>query len=259
MTTATQTPLLPNILAGRIALVTGGGGGIGAGIAAGLAAHGASVVVTGRTESSLREVVHRIEAGGAKAWAYTVDVSDASACADMASRIAAEVGEVSLLVNNAGVIDYASMEDPRIDDVWQRIIDTNLSGPFNMARAFLFQLKATRGSIVNVGSVAGFVSTSNTVGYSASKGGVHMLTVALARELGKDGIRVNTIAPGAINTGMSPSSSDESRRAALLRRVPLARIGEPEDLVGPVVFLASPMSAYVTGATLLVDGGYLTS
>jgi NAD(P)-dependent dehydrogenase (short-subunit alcohol dehydrogenase family) len=259
MDAATQTPMVPGILAGRIALVTGGGGGIGSGIAKGLAAHGASVVITGRTESSLQETVQRIEASGAKAWAYSVDVSDAAACVDMATRIASEVGDVSLLINNAGVIEYAAMEDPQIDAVWRRIIDTNLSGPFNMARAFLSQLKATRGAIVNIGSIAGFVSTSNTVGYSASKGGVHMLTVALAKELGKDGIRVNTIAPGAINTGMSPSSNDASRRAALLRRVPLARIGEPEDLVGPVVFLASSMSAYVTGATLLVDGGYLTS
>lgn len=259
MNVEANTSLHASTLAGRIALVTGSGSGIGAGIARGIAAHGASVIVTGRTELSLRETVRSIEEGGARAWAYTVDVSDAAQCMELAARIASEVGDISLLVNNAGVIEYASMDDPQIDAVWQRLIDTNLSGPFNMARAFLPQLKATRGSIVNVGSIAGIVSTSNTVGYSASKGGVHMLTIALARELGKDGIRVNTIAPGAINTGMSPSSTDESRHAALMRRVPLGRIGQPEDLVGPVVFLASPMSAYVTGATLLVDGGYLTS
>lgn len=256
---APQLPALANILAGRIALVTGGGSGIGAGIAQGLAAHGASVVITGRTESSLQATVRRIEEAGGKAWACTVDVVNSSVCAELAARVAADMGDVSLLVNNAGVIEYATMEDPAIDEAWQRIIDTNLSGPFNMARAFLSQLKATQGAIVNIGSIAGLVSTSNTVGYSASKGGVHMLTVALAKELGKHGIRVNTVAPGAINTGMSPSASDESRRAALLRRVPLSRIGQPEDLVGPVVFLASSMSGYVTGATLLVDGGYLTS
>lgn len=256
---APQLTSLTTILNGRIAVVTGGGSGIGAGIAKGLAAHGASVVLLGRKLEPMRSTIESIEQAGGKAWAYSADVSIARSCDDVARLIADEVGNVSLLVNNAGVIEYATMDDPNVDAAWHRIIDTNLSGPFNMAKAFLAQLKATAGSIVNIGSIAGVVSTSNTVGYSASKAGVHMLTVALAKELGKDGIRVNTVAPGAINTGMSPSSTDESRRAALLRRVPLARIGEPEDLVGPVVFLASPMSAYVTGATLLVDGGYLTS
>lgn len=259
MTNKAITAAFHHALAGRIALVTGAGSGIGSGIARGLALHGASVVITGRTESSLRETVEHIESAGGAAWAYPVDVTDFAACATVAERIAEEVGDVSILVNNAGVIEYATIDAPEIESVWRRVIDTNLSGPFNMVRALLPQLKATRGAIINIGSIAGLVSTSNTVGYSASKGGLHMLTVALAKELGKDGIRVNTIAPGAINTGMSPSSSDEARRAALIRRVPLARIGEPEDLVGPVVFLASPLAAYITGATLLVDGGYLTS
>jgi NAD(P)-dependent dehydrogenase (short-subunit alcohol dehydrogenase family) len=255
---ATTRPF-SDALAGRVVLVTGGGGGIGSGLARGLAAHGATIIITGRTAASLASTADKIRSEGGHAHAYALDVTDAAACAVLAERVSSEVGDVSLLVNNAGVIEYASIDDPEIDAVWHRIIDTNLSGPFNVARGFLRHLKDTRGAIVNIGSIAGLVSTSNTVGYSASKGGVHMLTVALAKELGQYGIRVNTIAPGAINTGMSPSASDESRRAALIRRVPLARIGEPEDLVGPVVFLASSMSAYVTGATLLVDGGYLTS
>jgi NAD(P)-dependent dehydrogenase (short-subunit alcohol dehydrogenase family) len=173
--------------------------------------------------------------------------------------VAAEVGAVSILVNNAGVIEYASVESPGVQAAWRNTIDVNLSGPFNMAMAFLAPLKATRGAIVNISSIAAYVYTSNTVGYSASKGGLAMLTVSLARELGKDGVRVNAVAPGAIDTPMSPSSSDPARMAALLRRVPLGRIGQPADLVGPVVFLASPMAAYVTGATLVADGGYLTN
>lgn len=251
--------VIQDLLKDRVAVVTGGGGGIGAGLALGLAAHGAIVVVTGRTEASLAKTVQAVRAAGGRAHAVAMDVADAASCAAAAARIAAEVGEVSILVNNAGVIEYVAVEDPAIGEAWKNTIETNLNGPFNTAMAFLAPLKATRGAIVNIGSIAGYVYTSNTVGYSASKGGVHMLTVALARELGKDGVRVNAVAPGAINTPMSPSASDEKRMANLLRRVPLGRIGQPDDLVGPVVFLASPMAAYVTGTTLRADGGYLTN
>lgn len=251
--------VIPGLLTGRLALVTGAGTGIGAGIAQGLAAHGARVVVAGRTPSSLQGTVQAIEAAGGQAHAVALDVSDPASCRAAAARVASEFGELSLLVNNAGVIEYAAIDDPAVDDAWQRIIGTNLGGPFHVARAFLEPLRATCGTIVNIGSIAGFVYTSNTVGYSASKAGVHMLTAALARELGPHGIRVNAVAPGAIATPMSPSASDAEARARLLRRVPLGRIGQPADLVGPVVFLSSPMSAYVTGATLLADGGYLTS
>lgn len=250
---------IQDLLKDRIAVVTGGGGGIGAGLAIGLAAHGATVVVTGRTEGSLDQTVAAVRAAGGRAHAVAMDVTDPASCAAAAARIAAEIGEVSILVNNAGVIEYVPVEDAAIGAAWKHTIETNLNGPFNTAMAFLAPLKATRGSIVNIGSIAATVYTGNTVGYSASKGGVHMLTVALARELGKDGVRVNTVAPGAIATPMSPSVGDETRMANLMRRVPLGRIGQPEDLVGPVAFLASPLAAYVTGATLRADGGYLTN
>lgn len=251
--------VLKDLLKGRIALVTGGGTGIGAGIALGLAAHGAGVIVTGRRDAPLRDTVGAIERAGGRAWAYQLDVSEARACRDVAARVAMDVGEVSILVNNAGVIHYAGVDDPGIGEAWKQSLDVNLSGPFNMAMAFLAPLRATRGSVINIASIASFIYTANNVGYSASKGGVQMLTVALAKELGQDGVRVNAVAPGAIRTAMSPSTSDPRRMAALLRRVPLGRIGEPEDLVGPVVFLASAMSEYVTGATLVADGGYLTN
>jgi NAD(P)-dependent dehydrogenase (short-subunit alcohol dehydrogenase family) len=251
--------VLKDLLKGRIAFVTGAGTGIGAAIALGLATHGARVVVAGRTTAALQSTVDTIAAAGGQASAYALDVSDPAACASVAARVATEVGEVSILVNNAGVIHYADMDSAGVGEAWRQSMDINLSGPFNTALAFLPQLRATRGTVINIGSIAGYIYTSNTVGYSASKGGVQMLTVALARELGKDGIRVNAVAPGAINTPMSPSASDPARLEKLLRRVPLGRIGEPVDLVGPVVFLASPMSAYVTGTTLIADGGYLTN
>ena len=247
------------LLTGRLALVTGGGAGIGAGIARGLAAHGSVVVVAGTTPASLQETVDDIRCGGGTAWAYTLDVRDRVACRDVAQRVAADIGQVSILVNNAGVIRYARMDDPRIGQDWDDVIDTNLTGIFNMTRAFLEPLKATRGSVVNLSSVAAYIHTGNTVAYSASKGGVSSLTVALARELGPFGVRVNAIAPGAIHTRMADIAGDERKMAALRRRVPLGRIGEPQDIAGPVVFLASDMAGYVTAATLVVDGGWLTS
>jgi NAD(P)-dependent dehydrogenase (short-subunit alcohol dehydrogenase family) len=207
----------------------------------------------------LRHTVDAIQSGGGQAWAYTLDVTDRAACEAVAQRIARDAGPISVLVNNAGIVRYAALDDAQVEQAWSEILDTNLTGPFNMVRAFLEPLKATRGTIINVGSIAGFVYTHNTVAYTASKGGLHSLTVAMARELGPHGIRVNAIAPGAVNTSMSPSASDPGRLASLLKRVPLGRIGQPTDISGPVVFLASAMSAYVTGATLVVDGGYLTN
>lgn len=249
----------PDLLKGRVALVTGAGGGIGAALALGLAAHGARVIAAGQTLDKVARTADAIRAAGAEAWAMRVDISDRDSCRALAALAAAEAGDVSILVNNAGVIRYAGITDATVDDAWADTIGTNLSGPFNMVRAFLDPLRATRGAVVNIASIAAYIYTGNTVGYSASKGGVCALTVALARELGPHGVRVNAVAPGAIATAMSPSASDPSRRAALEQRVPLRRIGQPEDMVGPVVFLASPMAAYVTGATLLADGGYLTA
>jgi NAD(P)-dependent dehydrogenase (short-subunit alcohol dehydrogenase family) len=247
------------LLQGRIALVTGGGTGIGAAVAKGLAAHGASVVVAGPSMESLQSTAGEIKSAGGQAWAYLLDVSDSASCQALAKKIAEDVGSVAILVNNAGVIRYAAMDSAEVQQAWSDVMEVNLSGPFNMAHAFLDQLKSTRGAIVNVSSIAAFIYTNNTVAYSASKGGIRSLTVALAKELGEHGIRVNAIAPGAINTTMSPSAQDEVKRANLVRRVPLGRIGEPEDLIGPISFLASDMAAYVTGQTLVVDGGYLTN
>jgi len=129
---------------------------------------------------------------------------------------------------------------------------------FNVTHAFLPALRARRGNIINLGSIASFVGVADTLGYSPSKGGVKLLTQALARELGRDGVRVNAIAPGVIETTMTEATrSDPARLAGFLGRTPIGRVGQPDELVGPVVFLASAMASYVNGATLPVDGGFL--
>jgi NAD(P)-dependent dehydrogenase (short-subunit alcohol dehydrogenase family) len=243
----------------QVALVTGGGAGIGAALALGLAAHGADVIVAGPKLAPLQAVADDIRRAGGRAWAFVHDVSDRAACHALAARVGQEAGSVSILVNNAGIIRYATMDDPAVEQAWTDIVQTNLGGAFNMVRAFLEPLKANRGVVINLASIAAFVYTNNTVAYTASKGGVRSLTVAMARELGVHGIRVNAIAPGAVNTKMSPSAQDPEKLQLLLKRVPLGRIGQPQDVVGPAVFLASSMASYVTGTTLVVDGGYLTT
>jgi NAD(P)-dependent dehydrogenase (short-subunit alcohol dehydrogenase family) len=245
------------LLEGQLAVITGAGSGIGRALALGLSDMGAAVVVAGRTRDTLDPVVAEIAGRGHRAWGKTVDVADPASCVAMARRVAA-YGDVSILVNNAGVIRYATLDHPDIQDAWDQTIGINLGGPFNMVRSLLAPLKATRGAVVNIASIAASIYTHNTVGYSASKGGVSALTMAMSRELGGFGIRVNAVAPGVIATGMAPSAADADRRAITERRIALGRVGQPEDMVGPVAFLSSSMARYVTGTTLLADGGYLT-
>ena len=138
------------------------------------------------------------------------------------------------------------------------MLDVNLTGVFNVTHAFLPALRKTRGAIVNLGSIASFVGVGDTLGYAPSKGGVKLLTQALARDLARDGIRVNAIAPGVIETAMTEvTRNDPARLAGFVGRTPLGRVGQPEELVGPVVFLVSEMASYVSGVTLPVDGGFL--
>ncbi|KPQ05403.1 MAG: 3-oxoacyl-[acyl-carrier protein] reductase [Rhodobacteraceae bacterium HLUCCA12] len=249
----TITPLLN----GRLAVVTGASGGIGRALTTGLAAHGAHVIAAGRKLSALQAVADDIAASGGRASAEVVDVADADSCRAFAARVA-RVGQVSVLVNNAGVIETAAMDSDAVEAAWNRTIGVNLGGTFNMVHALLEPLVATRGSVVNFSSIAAHLYTGNTVGYTASKGGISSLTVALARELGPKGVRVNAVSPGVVATGMSNSLKDPEKLKVLERRVALGRIGQPEDMVGPVVFLASSMSEYVTGTTLVADGGYTT-
>jgi NAD(P)-dependent dehydrogenase (short-subunit alcohol dehydrogenase family) len=246
------------LLAGRTALVTGAAQGNGATIAAGLSAAGAHVVVTDIDVAGAERTVASIVQTGGKAWAFALDVTDPAACTAIAAEVERVAGRVSALVNNAGVCPRHTIDSPELRRAWNLALDVNLHGTLNVTLAFLPALRATKGTIINIASIASFVSTATSVGYSTSKAAVRMLTQNLAQELAKDGVRVNAIAPGTFATAMTAATRlDPERSDRFLTRIPMGRYGEPEEMVGPVIFLASAMSSYMTGSTIVVDGGYL--
>lgn len=244
--------------AGKRVAVTGGGQGNGAAMARGFAEGGACVAVIDLNLDTARIVAEEINAKGGMANAFQLDVSDAAACASFAVRFQELHGPLHVLVNNAGVLLRGKMTDDAARTNWERTLDINLGGPFNMVLAFLDQLKATQGCILNVASIQSFVATPNSAAYTASKGGVAQLTKALASELAEFGIRVNAIAPGVIATPMTAGTlADPAKISALLSHVPMRRHAEATELAAPALFLCSPWASYITGAVLPVDGGYL--
>ncbi len=246
------------LLAGRLALVTGAGQGNGAAIAKGLAREGARVIVTDIALPSAENTAAEIRATGGEAWAYLLDVADVDACRELVKTVTEALGDVSLVVNNAGICPRHDIDSPDLERFWAAAMDVNLKGTLNVSVAFLPALRATKGAIVNIASIAAFVSTATSVSYPTSKAAVRMLTQTMAHELAKDGVRVNAIAPGTFATPMTEATRfNPERSERFLTRIPMGRYGEPDELVGPVVFLGSAMSSYVTGTTVVVDGGYL--
>src|SRR3954451_3899478 len=245
-------------LKGKIALVTGGGQGNGRAIAIGMARNGARVVVTDIRTETAEDTAQQIRSDGGEAAGYQLDVTDAAACAALAARVERDIGAIAIVVNNAGIIIRETIDSTKAHENWRRVFDINVNGIFNVVHAWLPALRKTRGAIINVASIASFVGVGDTLGYSPSKGAVKLFTQALARDLASDGIRVNAIAPGVIDTPMTESTrEDPARLASFMTRTPLGRVGQPEELIGPVIFLASSMASYVNGAILPVDGGYL--
>lgn len=246
---------MDGLLARKLALVTGAGSGIGEGIAHAMAQAGARVVAVDIAGAAAERTAKAI--GGA-ARGFACDVTDRAACDALAAGIRREIGAVSVLVNNAGIIRRGPVTDPNARRDWDATLAVNLDGPYNMATAFLEQLRETKGAIINIGSIQSFVALPNSAAYTTSKGGVRALTKALAIELSPLGIRVNAIGPGMIAT---PLNAKARQNPDYMRnfegRIPLGRIGTPEDVALPAVFLASDMARYVTGVTLPVDGGYL--
>ncbi len=250
------------LLQNHIAVVTGAGSGIGRAIASGYAREGARVVLLDVNEKAASEAAREIRDGGGSAISFALDVIRREDCIAVAKQIADEVGQVSILVNNAGIARRNGMTgaaEAVIKD-WEDIIAINLTGVFNVTHAFLGPLRASRGRIVNIGSIQSFVHvrTPSSPAYTASKHGVLGFTRALATELGKDGVRVNAIGPGFIETPLNEKvrASNPELAKMFIDHTPLGRAGQPEDIVGPAIFLASDLSAYVTGSIVMADGGY---
>lgn len=253
-------PLLQN----QIAVITGAGSGIGRAIAIGYAREGARVVLLDINSEAAASVASEIRNTGGSAESFELDVTRRDDCIAVAKKIADQVGQVSVLVNNAGIARRNGMlgaAQAVIND-WEEVIAINLSGVFNVTYSFLEALRTSKGCIVNIGSIQSFVHvrTPSSPAYTASKHGVLGFTKALAAELGKDGVRVNAIGPGFIETPLNEKTraSNPELVKTFITHTPLGRAGKPEDLVGPAIFLASDMAAFVTGTILIADGGYLT-
>jgi len=245
--------------AGQTAVVTGAGRGMGRAIALALAAEGAAVVVAEVDAALGAAVVEEIRAGGGRALAVTVDISDINQVQRLFALTKEEFGGLDILVNNAGIgipkplVDYTEAD-------WDRQLGVNLKGMFFATQeAAKLMLPRRKGKIVNFASTAGFVSSSTPeTAYDISKGGVRQLTTSVAAELAPHRINVNAVAPGTIATDLTMRVLDtEEKMARASAKIPMGRLGTPEDMVGPVLFLCSSESDYVTGHTLVVDGGWL--
>jgi len=250
------------LLQNHIAVVTGAASGIGRAIALGYAREGATVAVLDVNDKGAADVAKEIRDAGGKADSFVLDVTRREDCFAVASQVASKLGQVSILVNNAGINrrNAFTAEPEAVVKDWQDIMAINLNGTFNVTHAFLEPLRASKGRIVNIGSIQSFVHvrTPNSPAYTASKHGVLGFTRALAAELGKDGVRVNAIGPGLIETPLNAQvrANNPELVKVFIDHTPLGRAGKAEDIVGPAIFLASDLSSYVTGSIVMADGGY---
>ena len=247
-------------LAGKVALVTGGGTGIGRAIALAFAREGAKVAVAGRRVEKLQETVAELEKIGGEGIAIACDVSSAPDGEKAVQETAARFGRLNVLVNNAGVLKVATIEATS-EEEWDRMMTINLKGPFLMSRAALPEFrKAGGGAIVNIGSVLGLVAMKDRAAYCTSKGGVTLLTKAMAVDHAKDNVRANCICPSIVETELvaglfEASAEGKALRDARVASIPLGRMGRPVDVAEMAVFLAAEESSWLTGAAIPLDGG----
>jgi len=245
-------------LRGQVALVTGASSGLGARFAECLAENGAAVVLVARRTERLGGVVARIEKSGGKAIAAAADVRDRAAMAAAFDAAEKAFGTVTVLINNAGVVSAGRAVD-LAEQEWRRILSTNLDAVFLCAQEAARRMLAAgkKGAIVNIASVLGFGVDKGVIAYATAKAGVIQLTKALALELAFKGIRVNAIAPGWIVTELNRDYLQSERGAALKREIPIGRFGEERDLDGPLLLLVSDAGRFITGATIVADGGQM--
>lgn len=239
---------------GRIALVTGASQGIGRAVAMELAKHGAAVALAARNVEKLNAVKAKIEAAGGKAESFALDVSSEESIKAVAKEVAAKLGAVQILLNNAGITRDGLMLRMKTAD-WNEVLNTNLTSAFLMTQAVLQPMTRARwGRIINITSIVGEMGQAGQANYAASKAGMIGLTKSLARELASRSITVNAVAPGYIQTAMTDVLTDD-QKGAMLQHVPLGRVGVDADVAGAVRFLASDEASYITGHTLDVNGG----
>jgi 3-oxoacyl-[acyl-carrier protein] reductase len=241
-------------LDGKIALITGASRGIGAAIAAALGKAGATVIGTATTEAGASAIDARLKEAGIKGAGVVLNVADPASVERVVSSINEQFGVPQIVVNNAGITRDNLMLRMK-DEEWHDVIDTNLNAVYRITKACLKNMTKSRwGRIITISSVVGSMGNAGQANYAATKAGVAGFSRALAREVGSRGITVNTVAPGFIDTDMT-RELPEAQRTALLSQIPLARLGEPDEIAGVVAFLASDAGAYITGETIHVNGG----
>lgn len=243
-------------LTGKVALVTGASAGLGAHFATVLAQAGAEVIIGARRQQALEHVAQKIVAVGGQCSAVALDVT----AADSIAALAPLIGRVDILINNAGVVADAPALDQTEAD-WDTVIDTNLKGIFLMSQAVARAMRArgSGGAIINIASILGLRQAGGILPYAVSKAGAIQMTKTLALEFARFGIRVNALAPGYLDTDLNTAFWESDAGKAMLRRIPQRRLGRLEDLDGPLLLLASDLSAYMTGSVIEVDGGHLVS
>ncbi|MBN2283908.1 MAG: glucose 1-dehydrogenase [Deltaproteobacteria bacterium] len=246
------------VLEGKVALVTGGGRGLGRSMSLGLAGHGADVIVTSRKIEANREIVARIEAMGRRSLAIAADISKVEDIHRMVDECIAEFGGIDILVNNAGTSPINSLALDVEEWAWDKIFNTNLKGLFFCSQAVAkHMIDSGAGAIINIASVAGSGGSPFLCPYGASKAAVIQLTRTLALEWADYGIRVNAIGPATFEVGVSePVLKVKELADDIIAKTPLKRIGKVEELIGALVYFASDASSYVTGQTLFIDGGW---